>query len=389
MQHYAFGKNWLQFLHREYSPEIVAIAQRKLLGRLRCTSLEGRSFLDIGSGSGLHSLAALRAGAARVRSFDYDADSVAATRWLWEQEGRPGHWSIERGDVLDKNFMHSLGLFDIVYSWGVLHHTGQVWQALENARTPLAPHGLFCIALYSDTAYRNGSLFGQPTPEGWLTIKQAYNRAGPARRRAMEWAYVWRKYFARAWPRPAALWKACGDLRAYVARYKANRGMEFWTDVRDWLGGWPMEFVREDQCADACHALGLELLDCITGQGNTEYVFRPAGARNHWDAILAGRREHALAGPFSHRCGHLYVAPSPLWDGCSLAANPTHRDQVSLLTLKEDGRPLAYRHSYVQGIEAFGLGRYCHLPDGLYFASSDNSDPNTNGRAYSVEYELP
>ncbi len=45
-------------------------------------TLAGNSFLDVGSGSGLFSLAAMRLGADRVHSFDYDPQSVGCTKEL-------------------------------------------------------------------------------------------------------------------------------------------------------------------------------------------------------------------------------------------------------------------------------------------------------------------
>lgn len=167
MKRYHFGKNWRTFLERHYSEELLENARSCLLNALLLPNLDGKNFLDIGCGSGLHSLAAYRSGAKNVVSFDYDIDSVETTRLLWRKEGCPTNWKILRGDVLNENFMRRFNDIDIVYAWGVLHHTGNMRKAVENAALPLLNRssGVYLIALYSYNAYE---IVGNPrakTPE--------------------------------------------------------------------------------------------------------------------------------------------------------------------------------------------------------------------------------
>src|SRR5215218_6174580 len=120
---FGFGENWQRFLS-EIDGDRIAAAEASLREMLALESLKGLTFLDAGCGSGLFSLAATRLNALRVHSFDYDEASVSAAQVL---RGRYGtgreDWTIERGDVTDAEYVASLGAFDVVYSWGVLHHT--------------------------------------------------------------------------------------------------------------------------------------------------------------------------------------------------------------------------------------------------------------------------
>ena len=149
-ERFEFGQNWSQFL-ASVDDERIQQAEQSLKEMLEVDSLEGKTFLDIGSGSGLFSLAARRLGA-RVHSFDFDPKSVACTRELKKNYfGDDDSWKIQEASALDTEFMNSLGQYDIVYSWGVLHHTGNLWLAMENAQARVAPGGKFFIALYNDT----------------------------------------------------------------------------------------------------------------------------------------------------------------------------------------------------------------------------------------------
>ncbi|MGB8510330.1 MAG: class I SAM-dependent methyltransferase, partial [Pyrinomonadaceae bacterium] len=164
-ERFEFGNNWSRFLSLLNDDRIVE-AEESLRVMLGVEDLAGKSFLDIGSGSGLFSLAARRLGA-RVHSFDYDPQSVACAVEL-RRRYFPGDedWKVEEGSALDTAYLKSLGEFDVVYSWGVLHHTGQMWPALENAALPVAPGGKLFIAIYNDT----GSQAAR-----WKWIKRTYN----------------------------------------------------------------------------------------------------------------------------------------------------------------------------------------------------------------------
>ncbi len=257
---FEFGKNWLDFIKKNYGDEQVTIAKEHLLGFLKRDDLKGIEFLDIGCGSGLHSVAALDAGAKSVHSFDYDPNSVAATEYVREQVGRPKNWTVEQGSVLDDDYMNSLPQYDVVYSWGVLHHTGDVWHAIRNAADKVKPGGLFYIALYS------ADVQVDPPPEFWLDVKKKYVSSGWLKRRYMDLWYVWRFEINR---NPLLL----PMFLKKVKEYKKSRGMNVFTDIRDWLGGWPMEFVYDEDAIKYCENLGFRLENIATGEANTEFLF--------------------------------------------------------------------------------------------------------------------
>src|SRR4029077_18075234 len=128
--HFEFGKNWASYL-RLITEAHEQEAVRSLL-RLAGGELRGKRVVDVGCGSGLHALAALRLGAREGLAFDLDADCVATTQQLLQARAAGQPWSARQASVFDLS-PDSPGLFDVVYSWGVLHHTGDMYRALRAA----------------------------------------------------------------------------------------------------------------------------------------------------------------------------------------------------------------------------------------------------------------
>ena len=260
---FKFGKNWVEFLNNVGETQI-AEAERSLKESLQVETLAGKTFLDIGSGSGLFSLAATRLKAKRVYSFDYDLQCVACTQAL-KQRYFPAvpHWVIEQGSALDKNYLDSLSQFDVVYAWGVLHHTGDMWRALENAIIPVKKKGgILFISIYND----QGKL-----SQWWREIKRTYNIL-PASLRflilypvlILQWGRTTLSDFLRG--KPFDTWRT----------YSKKRGMSAWYDIVDWAGGYPFEVAKPEQIFDFYSSRGFELKRLKTMGGHSgcnEYVF--------------------------------------------------------------------------------------------------------------------
>jgi len=264
---FGFGDNWMRFLAVVDEPRVdSSIAE--LRAKLGVDSLRGRTFLDVGCGSGLSSLAAVRLGAARVVSFDYDTDSVAATRTLKQRFAPDAEWSIDRGDATDETYMAALGIFDVVYSWGVLHHTGEMWRALANTCHRVAPGGALLIAIYNDQGRRS---------KVWRAVKRTYNRL-PRTARVPYAVAVTAPTEARAFAGAVAR----GRPRDYVRSWSRprERGMSHWHDLIDWVGGYPFEVATPDEIFRFCRERGFELTEletCGGGLGCNQFVFRRAG----------------------------------------------------------------------------------------------------------------
>jgi 2-polyprenyl-3-methyl-5-hydroxy-6-metoxy-1,4-benzoquinol methylase len=263
-ERFAFGKNWSRFLGVLDESRIVR-AEESLREMLEVEDLEGKSFLDIGSGSGLFSLAARRLGA-RVRSFDYDPHSVACTKEL-RSRYFPGDdaWQIEEGSALDEEYVKSLGVFDVVYSWGVLHHTGQMWKALGNAQLPIAPKGKLFIAIYNDQGSKS---------RRWKWIKKTYNALPRLLKTPFAVGAIAPEEM-KAMLRSLLTLKPCEYVRSWT-QYDQNRGMSRWRDIVDWVGGYPYEVAKPEEIFDFYRAQGFRLtrMKCGgVGLGCNQFVF--------------------------------------------------------------------------------------------------------------------
>jgi 2-polyprenyl-3-methyl-5-hydroxy-6-metoxy-1,4-benzoquinol methylase len=262
---FAFGANWARFL-RVLDDKRIAAAEESLRAMLGVRDLDGMSFIDVGCGSGLFSLAALRIGASRVHSLDYDRESAACANELRRRYFPDAEsWTIAQGDALDADALRQLGTFDVVYSWGVLHHTGAMWKALENVTTLVRPGGTLFISIYNDQG--RVSRF-------WTAVKRTYNAGflGKALVSAVFVPYFVTRGFL------ADVIRFRSPLRRY-RDYRSQRGMFAWYDWHDWLGGYPFEVATPDAIFEFYAARGFtlrRLKTCGGGLGCNELVFERA-----------------------------------------------------------------------------------------------------------------
>ncbi len=261
---FAFGKNWQSFL-AELDEDRIDQAVKSLQQLLGFETLEGKRFMDLGCGSGLFSLAAQRLGA-DVISIDYDKFSVACSEELRKRFGSDSQqWDIKEGSVLDSVLMQSLGHADVVYSWGVLHHTGAMDKAISMAAERTKQNGLFCLAIYNDQGGAS---------RRWLRIKQIYNSLPSWLR------FLWVLAVAGIYECKFALARLVRlrnplPFRDWHAK-RQDRGMSAWHDWVDWIGGLPFEFAKPEEIVVPLRQRGFALENLRTvanGWGCDEYVF--------------------------------------------------------------------------------------------------------------------
>ncbi|MCX8130839.1 MAG: class I SAM-dependent methyltransferase [Clostridia bacterium] len=259
---FEFGKNWAQFLSK-LNDERILVAEKSLKEMLNVDTLEKKTFIDVGSGSGLFSLCARRLGA-RVHSFDYDPNSVNCTAELKRRYyNGDAQWTVEEGNALDKGYLESLGKFDIVYSWGVLHHTGNMWRALDNVSSLVAPEGMLFISIYNNQGRASNQ---------WLAVKKLYNKLPGG----MKFIVLWPSFIRLRGPmflRDLFKGKPMYTWNTYIKR----RGMSPWSDVVDWVGGYPFEVAKPEEIFDFYRDRGFKLLNmktCAGGRGCNEFVFK-------------------------------------------------------------------------------------------------------------------
>jgi 2-polyprenyl-6-hydroxyphenyl methylase/3-demethylubiquinone-9 3-methyltransferase len=260
---FSFGENWQKFI-AGIDDNALRCAEESFVDFTKLSRLNDYEFLDIGCGSGMSSLVALRLGARRVVGVDVDPSSVAASMAMRDRFGySPDRWQIHSGSVLDAQFLQGLGRFSYVYSWGVLHHTGAMWPAIENVvQNNIQPGGMFHLALYH-------AHWMAPT---WLKVKRLCNASPHILFPLLKYGYL-----AALFSRMALRFES--PIR-YVRNYKANRGMSFFRDIDDWMGGLPYEFCSPEEVTNFMSGHGGKRLQLkeVNSCGCDEYLFQFADA---------------------------------------------------------------------------------------------------------------
>jgi 2-polyprenyl-6-hydroxyphenyl methylase/3-demethylubiquinone-9 3-methyltransferase len=249
---FSFGENWLRYIG-QLDKAGYDEAKKSLCELVGSDTLAGKSFLDLGCGSGIFSLAAVELRASRVVSVDVDPKSVEACLSI-KTRCNVEHWGISQGSALDANLLEALGRFDVVYAWGVLHHTGDMWGAIDNAAKLVAPKGLLIMAIYNRT---RSSRF-------WLWFKRLYNRSGRFMKSLLVWSIVTPRVIVR--------------LLRLKHPLRDRRGMSVYYDAVDWAGGLPYEYASFDDVCSFMAERGFPLKSARRTRsiGCNEFVFQKA-----------------------------------------------------------------------------------------------------------------
>lgn len=252
---FEFGKNWTSFSSDCLDEKSLEKAHKDFDRLFSGIRLKGKKFLDIGFGQGLSLLLAQKAGA-EANGIDVDEDNLKAfsnTALFFKDVQKP---DVSIRSILDDNYvsLELEGSYDIVHSWGVLHHTGDMSKAIYNSARLVRKNGFLVISIYN----RHWS------SAVWLMIKWIYNFAPREIRRMMVFFAYPIIYLAKF-------------IVTFDNPIKMHRGMDFYHDVIDWVGGYPYEFASPDEITQKMRGLGFELVRFIPSQvptGCNEYIYK-------------------------------------------------------------------------------------------------------------------
>jgi len=257
--HFSFGNNWKIFLEN-INTESISEAKKSISNYFG--DIQNKTFIDVGSGSGLFSLAAIQLGA-KVTSLDIDDNAIECNKLLREKyKIEKEDWKILKGSVLSEQFIQSLGKFDLVYSWGVLHHTGNMYKALQNVDFLMEERSLLYLALYN---YNTKKIEG--TSPFWEKVKSKYNNSGKFGKKVIYHIYL--SYLI------LGLCISGKNPYDYIKNYKKKRGMDFYIDIFDWLGGYPYEYATPEKITDFYETknYSLKKIDKVRSLGCNQFLF--------------------------------------------------------------------------------------------------------------------
>jgi 2-polyprenyl-6-hydroxyphenyl methylase/3-demethylubiquinone-9 3-methyltransferase len=272
MRVFDFGANWQEFTAERVDEQRLGIAEQSLRTLLDRPHLEGQTVLDVGCGSGLFAVAAARLGAERVVGIDINPRSIAASEQNHARFAPAASISFTQASALDAGRMAMLGQFDIVYAWGSLHHTGAMQDAIRNTIQCVAPGGTLVLAIYNQHA----------TSGIWKRIKWFYNQVPALIQRLLVLVFAFVIFVAKL----------------IVTRrnpLEKERGMDFWYDVIDWVGGYPYEYATPSAMTTLIEAQGYRLQKLVPAQvptGCNEFVFTRINTQSAILPTLSSEEQH-------------------------------------------------------------------------------------------------
>lgn len=257
-----FGQNWDEFSKHSLTPEKVQQAVLNFSELVDSIDLENKSFLDIGFGQGLGLLTAT---ALKAKTVGCDINPKCGYVLDQNKKFFPQIEQVKIpviiGSILDDSVIKKIsdqspdknGNYAIVHSWGVLHHTGKMWEAINNAANLVSDKGIFIIAIYN----RHWSSLM------WKFIKWFYNISP----RFIKWVIINFFYVVIA----IAKFLVTGKNP-----FKTKRGMNFYYDVIDWVGGYPYEYASKDEIKNFVEKKGYKLIKFNKARvptGCNEFIF--------------------------------------------------------------------------------------------------------------------
>jgi len=254
-----FGSNWKRYSRQALTVQRVEAARQAFADLTQGIELKARTFLDVGFGQGLTSLCASSAGA-KVHCLDVNpgcAEALALTSRFFPTSASD-KLTLITDSILSETVVTDLleisdGGYDVVHSWGVLHHTGNLARAYANCAVLVRPGGYLIVAIYN----RHWS---SPL---WKQIKRLYCLLPSMGRKVLVVMFIPVIYLAKF-------------LVTGKNPFEKERGMDFFFDVVDWVGGYPYEYASIQDVVNLAARNNLELIrvgPAGVPTGCNEFVF--------------------------------------------------------------------------------------------------------------------
>lgn len=255
-----FGENWVQFTERALTREKVKQAKNDFIRLTSGINLDNIYFLDVGFGQGLSLLIAKQLGC-KVLGCEINPKCIISLNktMMHFPSIKTKEIPIVLGSILEKRILTKLKKrseqgYGIVHSWGVLHHTGNMKLAIENVSSLVQKNGYLILAIYNKH-------WSSPM---WKIIKKIYGGSPFVIKKTI----IYLLY-------PFILVAKIIVLRKNP--FEKNRGMDFYYDTIDWIGGYPYEYASVEEISNLVNTFGFKLIRIIHTQvptGCNQYVFQ-------------------------------------------------------------------------------------------------------------------